>query len=108
MKELTWVTTNSLGNRPGERWGHSCIIVKEQLYLFGGFANSNYMNDLWLYSEGIWRELVTTGDIPEKRSNATLNYDKVDHQLVLFGGGAGQRSRFNSVYTIDLTTLRWC
>lgn len=56
---------------------------------FHPHADSNYLNDLWRYSleEASWAQLATLGDTPSPRSNATLNYDPHNQQLVLFGGG---------------------
>ena len=67
------------------------------------------MNDLWVYSlnEMTWKELTTYGDIPAKRSNATLCYDPENEQLLLFGGGGPQKQRFNTVSILDLTSMNW-
>jgi len=45
---------------------------------------------------------MTYGDIPQKRSNATLNYDPINKQLLLFGGGGSNKQRFNSINILDL------
>lgn len=66
------------------------------------------MNDLWVYYCGNWENFKTKGDIPRKRANATLNYDSENNQLILFAGGAGSQTLFNSVYTLNLKTLEWC
>ena len=67
------------------------------------------MNDLWRYDlqQQQWTEVETYGDVPEKRSNSTLNYDSVNHQLLLFGGGSPAKQRHNSVHTLDLVTHNW-
>jgi hypothetical protein len=67
------------------------------------------MNDIWVYglSDMKWRELKTFGDVPQHRSNATLSYDPLNDQLLLFGGGGPNKQRFNSVSTLDLNSLNW-
>lgn len=67
------------------------------------------MNDLWQYSltDLKWKELITNGDKPERRSNGTLSYDQNNHQLLLFGGGGPSKQRFNTISTLDLHTLCW-
>lgn len=67
------------------------------------------MNDLWMYSlkTKSWEKINTFGDIPEQRSNATLNYDSINHQLILFGGGGFNKQRFNSISVLDLNNLNW-
>ena len=54
-----------------------------------------------------WQELPTHGDIPQKRSNSSLNYDPVNKQLLLFGGGGSNKRRENTVSCLDLETLSW-
>ena len=73
------------------------------------YADSQYMNDLWVYSlESLeWKQLLTEGDIPDKRSNATLNHDPVNNQLLLFGGGGPNKQRYNTVSSLDLSTMNW-
>jgi hypothetical protein len=67
------------------------------------------MNDLWVYDlkSQSWKEILPMGDVPDARSNATLNYDPVNHQLILFGGGGPNKQRFNSVCILDLNTFQW-
>ncbi len=70
--------------RPCARWGHSFIRKKNTIILFGGYQSklffnldSNYLNDLWIYCINTqkWKILNTIGDIPEPRSNFSMNYD---------------------------------
>lgn len=67
------------------------------------------MNDLWVYSLNTmqWQQVSTYGDLPECRSNSTLSHDPINNQLLLFGGGKANRNRFNSVSSLDLTTMNW-
>lgn len=67
------------------------------------------MNDLWVYDlrGQTWRQVISSGDVPEPRSNATLNYDIINHQLILFGGGGPNKQRFNSICILDLNSLQW-
>ncbi len=70
--------------RPCARWGHSFIRKKNKIILFGGYQSkvffnldSNYLNDLWIYCINTqkWKIINTFGDIPEPRSNFSMNYD---------------------------------
>ena len=77
----------------------------------GHFLRSDnyYMNDLWTFSTLTleWKYHETSGNIPEPRSNATLNYDHLNHRLVLFGGGGQGKKRFNSVFALNWITKKW-
>lgn len=71
--------------------------------------DSNYMNDVWTYNalNKKWEEIVTTGDRPSHRSNCSMNYDAVNEQIVIFGGGGPNKQRFNSINVLDWKTKKW-
>ena len=60
-----------------------------------------------MLKERSWKQIITFGDKPACRSNSTLSYDPVNDQLLLFGGGGPNKQRFNTVSTLDLSTLHW-
>jgi hypothetical protein len=84
-------------------------VVGEEIVFFGGYADSNYMNDLWSYHSASlqWKEVVTTGDRPSHRSNCSMNYDPHSNQIVVFGGGGPNKQRFNSIHLLDWNTKNW-
>lgn len=67
------------------------------------------MNDLWTYhaASQTWREVPTAGDRPAPRSNCSMNYDPRSNQLVLFGGGGPNKTRFNCVSVLDWASKNW-
>ncbi len=67
------------------------------------------MNDLWVFDthKMEWKEVKTVGKVPSHRSNCTLNYDYVNHRLVLFGGGGENKKRFNEINLLDWETKEW-
>jgi hypothetical protein len=71
--------------------------------------DSNYMNDLWSYNSATlkWEEIQTTGDKPTHRSNCSMNYDPLNNQIVIFGGGGPNKQRFNSINILDWSTKKW-
>jgi len=40
------------------------------------------MNDIWSFNASTmeWREVRTTGDIPQNRSNCSMNYDSQNNR----------------------------
>lgn len=54
-----------------------------------------------------WTEIETKGDIPSHRSNSTMNYDKENNRVILFGGGGANKKRFNSINILDWKTKEW-
>jgi hypothetical protein len=61
------------------------------------------MNDIWILNVVTfkWTKVNPTGNIPECRSNATMNFDKVNNRIVMFGGGGNNKKRFNSVHSLN-------
>lgn len=45
------------------------------LLLFGGLANSGYLNDTWLFSGGAWTNLSWVGPAPSIRGFASMTFD---------------------------------
>lgn len=83
--------------KPSPRWGHTCCVIGDELVFFGGYADANYMNDLWTYDYHTqkWQEVITQGPKPSQRSNCSMNYDPVSNSIVIFGGGGPNKQRFN-------------
>ena len=99
--------------KPNARWGQSSCLIDEELVIFAGYAGNDlfyldntYMNDIWTLNLVTfkWDQLKPFGDIPECRSNATMNYDKINNRILMFGGGGSNKKRFNSVYSLDWQT----
>jgi len=67
------------------------------------------MNDLWSLNVLTfkWTLVNQLGIVPESRSNATMNYDKVNGRILLFGGGGNGKKRFNTVHSLNWSTKEW-
>jgi N-acetylneuraminic acid mutarotase len=84
-----------------------------QALLFGGFGGEDsegrYLDDLWEFDLQAyqWRRVNAVGEVPEKRSNYSIHSDSQIDQVVLFGGGALNKLRFNTVSVLDLKRMAW-
>lgn len=84
-----------------------------ELVLFGGFGGSplegKYLDDIWSFSitNCAWQQVITTGPLPESRSNYTLHYDHINNDIILFGGSSDHKTRSNSVTILNWTTKMW-
>lgn len=110
--EVTY--THGISEAPLERWGHRMVrISQSEALLFGGFggeiAEGRYLDDLWLFDlcNAEWRRVEAGGERPEKRSNYTIHHDATNNQVVLFGGGAFNKLRFNTVWLLDISSMQW-
>lgn len=67
------------------------------------------MNDLWSFNSSTskWTKVITTGDLPENRSNCTINYDPKRSRVIVFGGGGPNKKRFNTLHVLDWNTKVW-
>ncbi|KAL4486377.1 hypothetical protein ABPG72_007163 [Tetrahymena utriculariae] len=95
---------------PSARWGHSFVKANDDLlYLFGGYAESNYMNDQWIFDLNSfqWIALPNYGTIPEKRSNHSGCYLEQKNKILIFGGGGKEKKRFNDVHLYDIDNCNW-
>ena len=67
------------------------------------------MNDIWTFNTLTmdWTEVETIGEVPSHRSNCSMCYDDVNNRIILFGGGAPNKKRFNSIHLLDWKTKEW-
>ena len=95
-----WETPHhSSGPEPLPRYGHSCVLFGDKIYMYGGvIANSTVTNEIWAFdvSAKIW-ENITVHDNCYNRSicgplkvaghTATLvqGHDKKEKMVVIFG-----------------------
>lgn len=57
----------------GDRAAHSCDLINNKLYVFGGWNGMNALADIFLYdfTNNTWTELVSAGEMPSYRNNHT-------------------------------------
>lgn len=62
-------------------------VVDQEWVLYGGANGCGNCNDTWVEANGTWTNITATaGPAPPGRSWATMAYDPVSEDLVLFGG----------------------
>ena len=94
---------------PSARGGHSSVLVRSQVYVFGGeeTLSKKLMGDLHVYDlhSSTWTTTATKGTPPCARSahSATVVKDKY---VVIFGGGSVSRC-FNDVHVLDTQSMEW-
>eukprot|EP00759_Apiculatamorpha_spiralis_P057122 PhF_6_TR8455/c0_g1_i2/m.13198 len=105
-----WRKKKCDGNIPLPRSGHSAVVLKNQMYIFGGFGstlsspnpillNSVYVLDLDTYE---WSAVVTTPI--EAIKNHTMEHYKGKGYVF---GGCTTNGRSNRVQVFDFETLKW-
>ena len=89
---------------PAQRHSHSCVRVKDCLYVFGGFsATFTSYNDLWLFDLNTkkWSRPTTNGSYPTPKAAASLVLYSSD-KLILYGGYSHPYSNNNYNYNQQL------
>ena len=92
--------TSTAGKAPPYRdYGRSLAYdpLDQYVVLFGGFANTGYLQDTWTFHGGKWKELSPKAS-PSARDHSTLAWDPVDQYLVLFGG-SGNSGAYSDTWT---------
>lgn len=54
LSQWRWCHVPQQGRIPSRRQLHSSILVKNEWFMFGGFSDEQYVNDLWVLDFGNW------------------------------------------------------
>lgn len=72
--------------RPFRRSGHSCVVYKDQLIVFGGTDGQYHYNDIWTFDTRThtWSEFWVSGYVPSPREGHGAAI--IDDTMYVFGG----------------------
>ncbi|MEW5849382.1 MAG: kelch repeat-containing protein [Myxococcota bacterium] len=81
---------------------------RRRVLVFGGNGNPAYLGDLWEWDgdAGAWLEVVTSGESPVARRDASLFHDRVGERVLLFGGQQNDGLQFNDLWELRGNTWR--
>jgi N-acetylneuraminic acid mutarotase len=101
-----WSQVKSKNEGPGTRAAHSCDLLGNNLYVFGGWNGKKALNDLYVlnFLTLNWRKLVLTGNGPQPRNNHSIAM--VGMKLFIHGGHDGIQW-LADLYTLNTDTGRW-
>eukprot|EP00026_Physarum_polycephalum_P007434 Phypoly_transcript_07494.p1 GENE.Phypoly_transcript_07494~~Phypoly_transcript_07494.p1 ORF type:complete len:511 (-),score=89.38 Phypoly_transcript_07494:100-1416(-) len=103
----TWSTLSCKGTPPSARAGHTTDRVGNHLVLFGGGNGVKILNDVHiLHLDTLtWQSPSHLDNPPTARcAHTTALADESQHQLIVYGGGDGQR-RFRDLYILNVDKL---
>lgn len=107
-QSLHWRSVQDIkGRPPPPRANHSSSIIKDKLYIFGGWDGSKRLNDLFMFqiSTFTWSQVEVVGESPAPRAGMELC--NVNDKLYLFGGSGPHAYCFNDLYTFDPKSSSW-
>ena len=112
--EGEWTKIKTIGDTPGERYGHSLTYLNPYFILFGGNFNPNLSNDIWIISidqkndNYQWVKINFINDkinIPIERlyhSSEVCKYGKYKDKLIIFGGRDSKNNPLNDLWALDI------
>ena len=98
------------GALPPPRRDHSLVAddAGDRLWLFGGRASGQALNDLWLYDvqQSAWSRVTVDGQTPDARFGHNAVFDIPGQQMVVFGGQK-EGDFFADVWAFDVAGGAW-
>lgn len=103
MSQTPWTAGEFRGNPPSQRAAHTCNIIEDKLFLFGGWNGFLALNDFYvLYTSSevmFWQKLIPSKKRPKQRNNhASAVYG---NSLFVHGGHDGELW-LNDMYEFSL------
>lgn len=109
LPRARWELVQPVNNfKPPPVTNHSMSIYKSKIYIFGGvYNNEKVCNDLWCFDSLInkWTQVSTTGDgpLPVNEHSAIIIGDR----LYVYGGNDFSGAIYDTLYSLDLHSLKW-
>ncbi|CAD5119528.1 DgyrCDS8128 [Dimorphilus gyrociliatus] len=107
-----WEKVNTYGNIPCPRAGQAAVLVKNDLFMFGGRSKQRRMNDMHKLNMLTMRWSVLFNDSEKKskptgRSFHTLSYFQKSNFLFLYGGLSFEGIPLADEWILKLDSLDW-
>ncbi|EAN94313.1 hypothetical protein C3747_40g174 [Trypanosoma cruzi] len=90
-----------------QRVGHTIVVYKQDLYLYGGYGPKNTYSSCIFCNVKMtlqWKEIRGVGVVPSGRANhSAVMHEK---RMIIFGGHRNLEV-FDDMYLVNLETMRW-
>ncbi|XP_047660426.1 acyl-CoA-binding domain-containing protein 6 [Tachysurus fulvidraco] len=110
---LIWTPIKTSGTPPSARYNHTCAVVNEQIFLFGGCeADGSYYKDIHVLNiETLtWQKCEVKGESPLSCTGQTFTAHR-DKDIYMFGGmiqsSDGKISSTNEIHKLSLAKMKW-
>lgn len=92
---------------PPRRAGHSAVVYKDRLYIFGGTDGQFHYNDTWCwdFATMTWSELKCVGYIPMPREGHSACM--IDDIMYIFGGRGADGKDLGDLASFKISSHRW-
>lgn len=100
-----WIIVPVIGTTPGRRYGHTMVLIKPHLIIYGGNTGTEPVNDVWSLnldkSPYSWNKLECASESPCVRvyhSAALCGTGSANGMMVIFGGRTADQSALNDTW----------
>eukprot|EP01137_Pigoraptor_chileana_P007859 Opistho-2@53973 len=104
-----WQRIMPAGVSPPPRYGHSCVLVENVMYVFGGSNGETTLEDFWKFDFGTttWNEIPKASSLvwPGPREHHTMVLG--DGAFYLFGGARDRKTYYADLYRFSLASRQW-
>ena len=106
---LLWTKIPATGGHPEPRSGHSAVVWRDMMIIFGGRDGRNHFGDLYAlrFRDASWHKIETTGTLVKRRyRHSAVMYGDC---MYVFGGEQGGESttEFPDFYEFDMVHKSW-
>ncbi|NXF36488.1 LZTR1 regulator, partial [Nyctibius bracteatus] len=91
---------------PGPRHGHSAVVYRSGMYLFGGLVGLSEQKDLWKWDfvSSSWSNIRTSQGPPPVVGHASVVFKD---SMLIFGGGISNSSPNDDLWKYHFHTQTW-
>eukprot|EP00026_Physarum_polycephalum_P006373 Phypoly_transcript_06415.p1 GENE.Phypoly_transcript_06415~~Phypoly_transcript_06415.p1 ORF type:complete len:521 (+),score=76.80 Phypoly_transcript_06415:80-1642(+) len=105
FENQSWSTVESVSEaKPPARRYHTAVVQGDFMYVLGGLANNNNLNDFWRFKL-VTREWEQLADAPAagRRGQVAVIY----HNTIIVHGGKQKSQSFGDTYQYKIDTKEW-
>jgi hypothetical protein len=95
-------------NYPGRRKGHSAVVYKTSMVMFGGQVHDGEgtnLTFLYDFNKAFWDKIAPSPDLPKLDSHSAFMIDEV---MYVYGGFKDKEAVYsNNIYALDMRSRTW-
>ncbi|OZJ05560.1 hypothetical protein BZG36_01711 [Bifiguratus adelaidae] len=103
-----WDYVDAVNEGPAPRRGHVALVFDQKMFIFGGYNDDMFFNDLWVYDPmtNAWSGPIQgTGYVPAPREGCSATM--VDDVIYIFGGRKEAGEECGDLCAFRLRNRRW-
>jgi hypothetical protein len=96
-------------NAPKPRHSHSAVNFNNDLLIYGGIHNDNWLNDIYVFdtSAAKWKEIIPESSlVPPRISNYSFEIMNQKY-LLIYGGVSKDNELQNNFYCFNISSKEW-